>query len=79
MIPSANQQRFQMRSSDEINVKRLSNSPNVKPPREVSLRIKFIRLGEVSCHFFKSLSCIFFSLLKKGYYFTREILCRSCY
>jgi hypothetical protein len=52
MIPSANQQRFQMRSSDEINVKRLSNSPNVKPPREVSLRIKFIRLGEVSCHFF---------------------------
>jgi hypothetical protein len=33
-----------------MNSKRLNNSPSVKPPREVSLRVKFIRLGEVSLH-----------------------------
>jgi hypothetical protein len=48
MMPSVNQQRFTTRSADEINVKRFSYIPNVKPPREVSLRVKFIRLGEVS-------------------------------
>jgi hypothetical protein len=32
----------------DINSKKLNVIPKVKPPREVSLRVKFIRLGEVS-------------------------------
>jgi len=32
----------------DINSTKLNVMPKVKPPREVSLRVKFIRLGEVS-------------------------------
>jgi hypothetical protein len=47
-MPSVYQQRFPTRSADEISIKRLNNVPIIKPPREVSLRVKFIRLGEVN-------------------------------
>jgi hypothetical protein len=51
MIPSSTHQRFQIqRSTNEINSKRLNSLPDIKPPREVFLRVKFIRLGEVSSH-----------------------------
>ena len=79
MTPSASYQRFQIqRSANEINSKRLNNSPNVKPPREVSLRVKFIRLGEVSSHHLFFILHLLLSK-KKGHYITRKILCRSCY
>jgi hypothetical protein len=35
------------RASIDINSSRLNTLPKGKPPREVSLRVKFIRLGEV--------------------------------
>jgi hypothetical protein len=51
MTASSTQQRFQMhRPINEMNSQRLSIIPSVKPPREVALRVKFIRLGEVSSH-----------------------------
>ena len=73
MTPSASHQHFQIqRPVDETNSKRLNVSRSVKPPREVALRVKFIRLGEVSSYLF-----IFHLLLstKKGHYITRKILC----
>jgi hypothetical protein len=49
MLPSSSHQRFEIqRSINEIDSQRLNSSPSVKPPREVFLRVKFIRLGEVS-------------------------------
>jgi hypothetical protein len=52
MLPSSSHQRFEIqRSINEIDSQRLNSSPSVKPPREVFLRVKFIRLGEVSSHF----------------------------
>ena len=48
VLPLVYQQRFPTRSSDEISIKRVNNVAIIKPPREVSLRVKFIRLGEVN-------------------------------
>jgi len=36
------------RPAMDINSKRLNIIPKIQSPREVSLRVKFIRLGEVS-------------------------------
>ncbi|UJR31092.1 hypothetical protein I4U23_018600 [Adineta vaga] len=45
---STNHQRIQMqRSSNDIHSGLMRSPSNIKPPREVSLRVKFIRLGEV--------------------------------
>ena len=37
------------RSTPDLHSNRLNTLPKAKPPREVSLRVKFIRLGEVRC------------------------------
>ena len=65
----------QQRTMTEFNMQRFQESQNIRPPREVSLRVKFIRLGEVSpdmCH-----SSLTLSLTDQGHYFTRKILCGS--
>jgi len=36
------------RASSDLHLKRVNSQPTLKPPREVFLRVKFIRLGEVS-------------------------------
>ncbi|CAF3167192.1 unnamed protein product [Rotaria socialis] len=46
---SSNQQRCQSQDCIiDMHLKKRSTLPKVKPPREVSLRVKFIRLGEVN-------------------------------
>ncbi|CAF0736737.1 unnamed protein product [Adineta steineri] len=48
MTSSASHPRFQIqRSPNEINTNISNGLPSVKPPREVTIRVKFIRLGEV--------------------------------
>ncbi|CAF4427346.1 unnamed protein product, partial [Adineta steineri] len=48
MTSSATHPRFQIqRSPNEINTNISNGLPSVKPPREVTIRVKFIRLGEV--------------------------------
>jgi len=47
--PASSHQRFQtQRSITESNSKKLKSGIKIQPAREVSLRVKFIRLGEVS-------------------------------
>lgn len=41
---------------NEFNMQRFQESQNSRPPREVSLRVKFIRLGEVSSNMHHSSS-----------------------
>ena len=49
MTSSSTYPDFQLqRQSEKTNSKLLNPSLHKKPPREVSLRVKFIRLGEVS-------------------------------
>lgn len=53
VTPASSQQHLQRHSqpqrvSLDSNLKRTISQPKLKPPREVSLRVKFIRLGEVS-------------------------------
>jgi hypothetical protein len=49
ITPATSHQRLHgRRTAMDINSKKLNIIPKVKPPREVSLRVKFIRLGEVS-------------------------------
>jgi hypothetical protein len=46
---NAGQQRSQHhRPTNDSPSKRVQTLPKTKPPREVSLRVKFIRLGEVN-------------------------------
>lgn len=59
------------RSVNENNSKQLNNIYNAKPPREVALRVKFIRLGEV---IYKNFFFLYLSF-SKGNNITRKILC----
>ncbi|UJR15573.1 hypothetical protein I4U23_002511 [Adineta vaga] len=49
VTPASSHQRLpNLRHTMEIHSKKSINIPKVKPPREVALRVKFIRLGEVN-------------------------------
>ena len=67
---SSHQHLHAQRPVTDTSSKRLNTVPKVKPPREVSLRVKFIRLGEVSLSLDRHST---HHIL--GKYITRKILC----
>ena len=70
---STNHQRVQIqRSTNDVHSLLLRSSSNIKPAREVTLRVKFIRLGEVKCFIFVSFSLLVVFLHKRSLHYTRN-------